>query len=104
MNLSKAGQAVPLKWRLADANGAPVLNFTAAALGVAVTGMVCTVNATLDQIEEYTGNSGLQNLGDGYYQFNWKTPTSYANSCKAVGLNLGEGTPRGPLAYFNFKK
>jgi len=104
MNLSKAGQAVPLKWRLTDNNGAPVLNFTAAALGVAVTGMVCTVNAALDQIEEYAGASGLQNLGDGYYQFNWKTPTSYANSCKSIGLNLGEGTPRGPLAYFNFKK
>jgi hypothetical protein len=104
MNLSKAGQAVPLKWRLTDANGDPVLNFSAAALGVAVTGMVCTVNASLDQIEEYAGNSGLQNLGDGYYQFNWKTPGSYANSCKSIGLNLGEGTPRGPLAYFNFKK
>jgi hypothetical protein len=103
-NLSKAGQAIPLKWRLLDYNNAPVTNFTAAALGVAVSGMVCTVNASLDQIEEYTGASGLQNLGDGYYQFNWKTPASYANSCKSIGLNLGEGTPRGPLAYFNFKK
>ncbi len=74
------------------------------ALGVAVSGLVCTVAASLDQIEEYAGNSGLQNLGDGYYQFNWKTPGTYANTCKAIGLNLGEGVPRGPLAYFNFKK
>jgi uncharacterized repeat protein (TIGR01451 family) len=104
MNVSKAGQAIPLKWRLTDYQGAPILDFSPAALGVAVTGLQCTVSTTLDQIEEYAGNSGLQNLGDGYYQFNWKTPSSYANSCKAIGLNLGEGSPRGPLAYFNFKK
>jgi large repetitive protein len=104
MNVSKAGQAIPLKWRLTDYNGAPVLNFSPAAFGVAVSGLQCTVSATLDQIEEYAGNSGLQNLGDGYYQFNWKTPVSYANSCKSIGLNLGEASPRGPLAYFNFKK
>jgi hypothetical protein len=104
MNVSKAGQGVPLKWRLTNYLGAPVLDFNPTALGVAVTGLQCTVSATLDQIEEYAGNSGLQNLGDGYYQFNWKTPGNYANTCKAVGLNLGEGTPRGPLAYFNFKK
>ena len=104
MNVSKAGQAIPLKWRLTDSQGNPVLNFSPAALGVAVTGLQCTVSTTLDQIEEYAGNSGLQNLGDGYYQFNWKTPPSYANSCKAIGLNLGEATARGPLAYFNFKK
>ncbi|HET8624082.1 MAG TPA: Ig-like domain repeat protein [Gemmatimonadales bacterium] len=104
MNVSKAGQAVPLKWRLTNYLGVPVLDFSPAALGVAVSGLQCTVSTALDQIEEYAGNSGLQNLGDGYYQFNWKTPPSYLNSCKAIGLNLGEGTARGPLAYFNFKK
>jgi large repetitive protein len=104
VNLSKAGQAVPLKWRLTDYNRVPVLNFAPEALGVAVSGIQCTATATLDQIEEYTGSSGLQNLGDGYYQFNWKTPAGYASSCKSIGLNLGEGTPRGPMAYFNFKK
>jgi hypothetical protein len=104
MNVSKAGQGVPLKWRLTNYLGAPVLDFSPAALGVAVSGLQCTVSTALDQIEEYAGNSGLQNLGDGYYQFNWKTPPNYANSCKAIGLSLGEGTARGPLAYFNFKK
>jgi hypothetical protein len=104
LNVSKAGQAIPLKWRLTDFDGAPVLNFTAVALGVAVSAMSCDVAAALDQIEEYAGSSGLQNLGNGYYQFNWKTPTGYLNSCKQIGLNLGEGTPRGPLANFNFKK
>jgi hypothetical protein len=104
MNVSKAGQGIPLKWRLTNYAGEPILDFSPVALGVAVSGLQCTISTTLDQVEEYAGNSGLQNLGDGYYQFNWKTPTSYANSCKAIGLNLGEGSPRGPLAYFNFKK
>ena len=104
MNVSKAGQGIPLKWRLTDASGNPVLNFTGAGLNVAVSSLACSVSPALDQIEEYAGNSGLQNLGDGYYQFNWKTPASYANSCRQIGLNLGEGFTRGPLAYFTFKK
>ncbi len=104
LNSAKAGQAIPLKWRLTDYNGAPVLDFSAAALGVAVSGMNCTVTASIDAIEEYAGNSGLQNLGDGYYQFNWKSPPSYAGTCRKIGLNLGEGFTREPLGYFQFKK
>jgi hypothetical protein len=104
LNSAKAGQAIPLKWRLTDYNGAAVLDFSAVALGVAVSGLSCTVSGVIDTIEEYAGNSGLQNLGDGYYQYNWKTPPSYASTCKKIGLNLGEGFTRGPLGYFQFKK
>lgn len=32
-----------------------------------------------------------QNLDDGYYPFNWSTPKGYANSCKTMQLNLGDG-------------
>jgi hypothetical protein len=103
MNVSKAGQAIPLKWRLTDAHGAPILNFTGP-VNVAVSSLSCATTAPLDQVEEYAGSSGLQNLGDGYYQFNWKTPTSPVPSCRSIGLNLGEGSTRGPLANFNFKK
>jgi hypothetical protein len=103
MNVSKAGQAIPLKWRLTDYNGAPVLS------GVTVTvkavSASCALGTTTDLVEEYAaGASGLQNLGDGYYQFNWKTPTSYASSCKNIGLDLGEGSVRSNLALFSFKK
>jgi hypothetical protein len=59
-------------------------------------------------VEEYAaGSSGLQNLGDGYYQFNWKTPTSYAGSCKSIKLVFGtapDSYEEGPHAYFTFKK
>ncbi len=59
-------------------------------------------------MEEYApGASGLQNLGDGRYQFNWKTPAGYASSCKTVELVFGSGGlsyVEGPHAYFSFKK
>ena len=58
-----------------------------------------------DLIEEYaTGNSGLQNLGNGYYQWNWKSPTTYVNSCKTLKLDLGEGSGYEHTALFQFKK
>jgi hypothetical protein len=48
----------------------------------------CNLGTTTDALEEYaSGDSGLQNLGDAYYQFNWKTPKTYANSCKTLKLN-----------------
>jgi hypothetical protein len=101
MNIAKAGQAIPLKWRLLDANDAPVTNLTSVSV-TAVT-LSCNAGTTSDNVEEYAaGGSGLQNLGDGYYQFNWKTPTNYANSCKTMNLNLGEGSNR--TALFQFRK
>jgi hypothetical protein len=103
MNVSKAGQALPLKWRLTDAGGNPVLNLASAV--VSVTGVSCALGTTTDLVEEVAaGSSGLQNLGDGNYQINWKSPTSYAGSCKTLNLNLGEGTTRTNLAYISFKK
>ena len=103
MNVSKAGQAIPLKWRLTDANGNPVLDLETAT--VTVSGIACSLGASDDLVEELApGGSALKNLGDGYYQINWKTPTSYAGSCKSLNLNLGEGEPRTSLAYISFKK
>jgi len=106
LNLSKAGQAIPLKWRLTDATGAPVTNL--AAVTVQAVNLGCNLGDTADNIEEYAaGASGLQNLGNGNYQFNWKTPAGYAGSCKSIKLVFGAGAlsyTEGPLAYFSFKK
>ena len=56
-------------------------------------------------IEEYAASSsGLQNLGDGYYQWNWKSPIGYANSCKTLKLALGEGAGFEYIALFQFRK
>lgn len=101
-NVAKAGQPVPLKFRLTDANGAPVLDLTS--VTVTAVSLPCERGVTADNLEEYaTGKSGLQNLGDGYYQYNWKTPKSYANSCKTMKMSLGEGSVV-HTAEFEFRK
>jgi len=103
MNVSKAGQSIPLKWRLTDAHGNPVLDLDTAT--VTVNGINCSLGASDDLVEELApGGSALKNLGDGYYQINWKTPTTYAGSCKSLNLDLGEGAQRTALAYISFKK
>jgi hypothetical protein len=101
LNIAKAGQAIPLKWRLTDAYGVPVLDLTT--WKITVETYNCALGTTTDALEQYaTGSSGLQNLGDGYYQINWKTPTAFANSCKTMKLDIGEGIFR--TALFQFKK
>jgi hypothetical protein len=103
LNLSKAGQAIPLKWRLLDANNQPITNLTIA--NITVGSLSCGSTSTADLIEEYApGSSGLQNQGDGYYQFNWKTPTNYATLCKNIGLDFGNNYVERALALFTFKK
>ena len=100
LNVATAGRTIPLKWRLTDASGAPVTTLTVAR--ITVTSLACSAGSTPDQVEEYAaGSSGLQNLGNGYYQFNWKTPKSYASSCKTLHLDLGEGSTH--QALFQFK-
>ena len=48
-------------------------------------------SAPQDAVETYSGSSGLQYLGDGYWQFNWKAPKSYAGNCCIMTLNLADG-------------
>jgi hypothetical protein len=102
LNVAKAGQAIPLKFRITDAHGNPVTTLTA--VSVASVAVTCgSVSALSDPVEEYaTGKSGLQNLGDGYYQFNWSTPKTYANTCRQLQLTLSDGQTY--TANFHFKK
>jgi hypothetical protein len=103
VNVAKAGQDVPLKWRVTDASGLPVTNLSN--VSVIVVSVSCSLGSTTDALEEYaSGNSGLQNLGNGYYQFNWSTPKTYANSCKTLKLDLSEGPGLEHTALFKFTK
>ena len=102
VNVAKAGQTVPLKFHVSDANG-PVTDLSPDAVSVTVAGLACDLGDTSDQIEEYaSGDSGLQNLGDGNYQFNWKTPKAYASSCKTLSVDVGDDV--GHTAEFRFTK
>jgi hypothetical protein len=103
VNSAKAGQTIPVKWRLADAAGQPVLD-PASFVSVATSILNCGTLAGEPEsaIETYAGSSGLQNLGGGYWQYNWQTPASYANSCRTLVLNLKDGSTY--KANFKFKK
>ncbi len=100
-NIANAGQTIPLKFRVTD-NGVPVTDLTS--VDVTATSLSCAgLGTTADQIEEYaSGGSGLINQGDGYYQFNWKTPKAYAKSCKTLSVDLGDGVDH--TAIFRFTK
>jgi hypothetical protein len=105
LNQVKAGQTVPLKWRLTTTDGLPVTDLDLADVRVTVSGLSCSTGVSVDALEEYTaGSSGLQNLGDGYYQWNWKTPRTYAGSCKTMKLSLGEVGDATHDALFRFTK
>lgn len=104
-NKAKAGQAIPLKWRLTDAAGVPVSD--PAEIGsVRSYPVSCTTLAgePVDAVEEYaTGDSGLQYLDDGNWQINWQTPKSYATTCRGAYVEYGSGEVS-PPAFFSFKK
>jgi hypothetical protein len=106
LNVAKAGRTIPLKWRLVDVDGVGVDTLLASNVKVRTTLLSCYLPGTFpDLVEEAAaGSSGLQNLGDGYYQFNWKTTTGLANSCRTLTLTLGDagGDPR--IALFEFIK
>lgn len=104
INKMKAGQAVPFKWRLIDANGDPISTLTSSQLSMTVSGVSCAAaGSQTDAVEELAaGSSGLQNLGDGYYQVNWKSLSSYAGSCRKVTLNFPGALSKG--ANFQFTK
>ncbi len=44
----------------------------------------------------------MQYLGDGKWQFNWKTPTSFAGGCWAIYIPFANGATS-PIVTFSFK-
>lgn len=101
VNSAKAGQTVPLRWRLTEPDGRPVTDLTEVSLTTTDTAPP-PAGTPVVAIEKYAGNSGLQNLGNGNYQYDWKTPAGYANTVRALHLDLGDGTDR--TARFSFTK
>lgn len=101
-NVVKAGQTIPLKWRLTDEQGSPVADGSSF-VSVTVTQIACDDSSPSDAVEEVTSSSGLEYLGDGFWQLNWKSPKSYAGSCRVVKLNLADHVDEGRSAIFDFR-
>jgi hypothetical protein len=106
VNNARAGQAIPVKWRLTDYHGAPISSASSFVNVSSVAGAGTCAGVPIDAIEDYAGSSGLQYLGDGYWQYNWKTPKNYAGQCRTMRLHLNDGTANGYVAKtasFQFK-
>ena len=101
-NRVKAGQAIPLKWRL-TMSGLPVVD-AASFVGVFSSPVSCTTQGSVEAIVEETApaNSALVYLGDGQWQFNWKTLASYRNTCRTVVVRFQDGT-ESPPAHIKFR-
>jgi hypothetical protein len=64
---------VPVKWRVLDSDGNAVDDRDQVSIPTSAPGD-CEAGAAPDAIETYTAEpGGLQYLGDGYWQYNWKT-------------------------------
>ncbi len=101
VNVANAGRAIPLKWRVVDLGGNPVTDLEAGAVDVTSVALDCgTLSTGTDNVDAYaTGASGLQNLGDGYYQWNWDTSKTWGGTCRRLRLDLGDRNPDGSPIY-----
>ena len=90
---ARAGATVPVKWRVLDAEGAPVSDAGHFA------------GVTSATVTEYTpdaaGGAGPEYLGDGYWRFDWETPAAYAGQRRTMTLALRDGTTRSALLQFS---
>ncbi|HEY8646876.1 MAG TPA: PxKF domain-containing protein [Gaiellaceae bacterium] len=101
INRAVAGRAIPVKWRITDASGSGVSD-PATFLSITSGSTTCSSTDPTSDIETYSGSSGLQYLGNGWWQFNWATPVAYATQCRTMRLNLAD-TSSGPTALFQFR-
>jgi len=105
MNLVQPGKSVPLRFRVATAQGAPVDDLAEVDLAIRVERCGVLDATGRDRVERYAKQrSGLENLGRGNYRYNWKTAKS-AKGCRVVSLSLPSAyasTPVSLSAYFRF--
>ena len=100
-NSAKAGQSIPLKFRLSGNQGLSVLDGAPK-----VTPVACpNASIPLDAIEEYavTANNGLTyDATADQYNYVWKTQSTYVNKCYKFDMLLKDGSHH--EAYFKFLK
>ncbi|PYV53871.1 MAG: hypothetical protein DMG91_16075 [Acidobacteria bacterium] len=101
INVVKGGQAIPLKFQVLNSNGQPLTNLSLCTTGSCPTPSItirfgpssCTVDTDITDISgdlaATAGNAGLQNLGNGNYQYVWKTPN--VKGCYFARVSLNDG-------------
>lgn len=104
VNVAKAGRVIPVKWRMLDVSGSPVLDLSSADMQFIVAPLACQAGLPSAPVESATtlGGPGLQNLGGGYYQLNWATAREWGGTCKTIELRFWGGKTQ--MANFDFTK
>lgn len=119
-NIAKAGQTIPLSWRLTDASGAPVTDLTKAT--VTAEQVTCPrpdgedprtsrkaarsrtqrdrSRTQRERSRPEHERSRLHHIGGGFYLLTWKTDREYARTCQRMRLDLGEGVVHTALIRF----
>jgi CSLREA domain-containing protein len=100
LNNAKAGQTVPLKFSLSGDQGLEII----AAGYPASQAVTCDAQQPTGDLEpaEGPGQSGLSyDSGTGWYQYPWKTGKAWAGTCRALVIQLIDGTEH--RAVFKFK-
>jgi hypothetical protein len=103
VNKANAGQTIPVKWRLTDKNGLPISD-PASFSSIKSSPVNCAtyVGDPINYVDEpAAGSSGLQYLGDGWWQYNWKTSKAYKGQCRTMKLTLDDHSEH--TASFSFK-
>jgi hypothetical protein len=107
-NKAQAGQTVPLKWKLTmTADGKPVSDPTAF-VGVMSYSVDCTTlvgDSTTAVAEKGPGKGKAavaRYLGGGKWIFNWKTPKTYAASCRMMFVEFSDGS-MSPSVLYRFR-
>jgi hypothetical protein len=104
INNAKAGQTIPVKWRIIYTVGGGDVSDPISFTSLSSNAVSCSSvqGGPESPVEEYAaGSSGLQYLGGGEWEFAWKTPKTYANSCREMILTLKDGSTH--KALFKFK-
>lgn len=114
INIVKAGSAVPLIWQQFTAPNVPLTNLSycsspnpapgtcnAPWVNLGTIPSACSGDSGDESAIGSSGNSGLQNLGNGNYQFNWKT-TKGSTGCVVVVATFDSGLVVYP-ATFQYK-
>lgn len=91
LNNVKAGSTIPVKWRITDANGVGISD-PASLASLRFVAESCDATVPMESVDEVLATTGLKNLGDGTWQYNWKSPKTWRN-CFELQLTLADGTP-----------
>jgi uncharacterized repeat protein (TIGR01451 family) len=98
LNQANAGRTIPMKFSLSGNKGLSI--FVA---NSPFSRQITCDGGTLNDVQEVemTGNSSLSYGGDDKYQFNWKTESSWAGTCRELVVKLNDGSEH--TARFKFK-